>query len=48
MKKIAKIMLFFVLTSCSTQDLALQEWNYCAECGNKWDNCTSRTEHNEN
>ena len=34
MRKIAKIMLFLVLTSCSTQELALKDnWEECMNCG---------------
>ena len=40
MKKIAKIMLFFVLTSCSTQKLALKDnWEECMNCGKHYNLC---------
>ena len=40
MNKIIKIMLFFMLTSCSTQNLALQDnWEECMNCGEHFTKC---------
>ena len=40
MKKIAKIMLLFVLTSCATQELALQNnWEESMNCGEHFTQC---------
>ena len=40
MRKIAKIMIFLVLTSCSTQELALKDnWEECMNCGKHFMQC---------
>ena len=40
MRKLAIFAIVFFLTSCATQDLALQDnWEECMNCGKHYDLC---------